>query len=90
MNWIALGTRIVPYIVMAIQAVEQLAGAKKGKEKQDAAMTVLAAGLGAVEAGLNKDLLDDAEVQQAVRAAIDAYVHLQNVIAKARAVANPI
>ena len=84
-KWIALGSKLVPYIVIAVQAVEKLAAAKKGKEKQDAAVEVLGTGLEALEAGLNKDLLDNAEVQKAVRAAIDAYVHLQNVIARVKA-----
>ena len=92
MKWITLGMKLFPYIVMAVQSVEKLAGAKKGKAKQDAAIEVLGTGLAALEVGLEKDLVDNAEVNAAARAAIDAYVQLQNVIAKVRvaaAVGNP-
>jgi hypothetical protein len=85
MQWVTLGTRLLPFIVMAVQAVEKLAGAKKGQEKQDAAIELIGHGLNAVEAGLEKDVIDVPEVQDAMRDAISAYVKLQNAIAKAKA-----
>ena len=87
MKWLQLGMKVFPYLVMAVQSVEKLAGAKKGKEKQDAAIDLIGTFLASLEGGLDKDLLDDGDVQIALRAAIDAYVALQNVIVKARAAA---
>ena len=86
MQWIAFGTKLIPLIIMAVQAVEKLVTAKKGKDKQDAAADLVGTWLSALEAGLDRDVLDDAAVQVAMRAVIDAYVSLQNVIAKLRAV----
>jgi hypothetical protein len=86
MKWITLGTRLIPYIVMAVQAVEQLATTKKSQEKQDAAVDILGAGLGALEVGLDRELLDNDDVQDALRTTINAVVKLQNVVAQARAV----
>ena len=84
MQWILLGTKLVPLIIMAVQAVEKLVKAEKGPAKQDAAVDLVGTWLAALEAGLDRDVLDDADVQAGVRAVIDAYVHLQNVVAKAR------
>lgn len=85
LKWISLGVRLFPYIAMAVQAVEKLAGARRGKDKQDAAIEVLGASLEALDAGLGKDIFERAEVQAALRALIDAYVQLQNVIARVNA-----
>jgi hypothetical protein len=83
-TWLAHVARLLPLIFGAVHAVEALAGAKRGKDKQDAAIVALRAMVGAVEAGVDRDLLNDAEVERAVRATIDAYVALQNVIAGKR------
>ncbi len=83
-KWITLGLKLYPLIAMAVSVVEKVAHAK-GKDKQDAAVEAVGVGLEVLEAGLGKDLLDNAEVQLALRGAIDAYVHLQNVVAKAKA-----
>jgi len=89
-KWISLGVKLYPLIVMAVNMVEKVVHAK-GKDKQDAAVEAVGVGLEALEAGLGRDLLDNAEVQAALRSAIDAYVHLQNVVANAKALkAGPI
>ena len=86
-KWVGIGTKVVPLIIGAVNAVEKLMSAAKGKEKQDAAVTMVAAMLAAIEGGIDKDLLNDGEVQKAVRAVIDAVVALQNVVASAKAAA---
>lgn len=85
-KWITLGMKLYPLISMAVQMVEKVAHAK-GKEKQDAAVEAVGVGLELFEAGIGRDLIDDAEVQKALRAAIDAYVALQNVLASKKALA---
>ena len=72
--------KLVPVIVAAVQAVETLLTNKKGKEKQDAAVDMVRTLLPLVEGYVGQDLLDDAQVQLAVRAAIDAVVALQNTV----------
>lgn len=84
MGWISVGFRILPFILAAIPAVEKFVKGK-GKEKQDAAIEMVATMLTAVEGAAGKDLLDDADVEAATRAAIDAIVALQNIIAKKKA-----
>lgn len=83
-KWLAMGMKLYPLITMAVHVVEKVAHAK-GQDKQDAAVEAIGVGLELLEGGLGKDLLDDAEVQKALRSAIDAYVALQNVIASAKA-----
>lgn len=85
MKWLSLGLRLMPYVITAIEGVEKLLGGKKGAEKQDAAVDILRTSLEALEAGLGKDLLDDAEANAAFRELIAAYVAVQNVIAKKKA-----
>lgn len=79
--WIERGVRLLPLIVGAVHAVERLVTESRGPAKQDAAVEATKAMLAAVEIGVDKDLLNDAEVERAVRLTIDAYVFLQNVIA---------
>lgn len=87
MKWISEGLRLLPFIVGAVHAVESLVSSRRGQEKQDAAVDAIRAMLGATEAGVGRDLLDDREVELATRATIDAYVHLQNVVNKRRGAA---
>lgn len=79
-KWLAFGLKLIPYIIAAVAAVEKFVKGK-GPEKQDAAVAAIAAALAAAEDVAGKDLLDDAEVEAAIRAAADAIVHVQNVIA---------
>lgn len=82
MLWIVRATRLLPLVIGAVHAVEALFSDKRGKAKQDAAVSSVRAMLAAVEIGMNKDLLDDEDVERAVRAVIDAYVALQNLVAQ--------
>jgi hypothetical protein len=79
MGWLALGMKLFPYIVEAVQWVEKFV-TQKGKYKQDAAVYLVKSVLGIAEQGVNKDLLDDEEVEEATRKVIDAVVALQNII----------
>lgn len=79
MNWLMNGLKLVPLIVAAVGAVEKLATGLKGKQKQDAAVELIAELVPIIEAGIDRDVVDDAAVQDAVRKVIDAVVSLQNV-----------
>lgn len=80
MGFLAIGLKILPLVVEAIQWVEKFV-TSKGQYKQDAAVYMIKSFLGVAERGTNKDLLDDEAVEIATRAVIDAVVALQNVIA---------
>jgi hypothetical protein len=81
MGWVSLGMKLLPFIVEAVNWVEKFIQ-RKGKEKQDAAVKMCVSMLGVAEAALDKDILEDAEVETAARKTIDAVVSLQNIIAK--------
>jgi hypothetical protein len=81
MQWIALGMKLLPFIVEAVQWVEKFI-TQKGQYKQDAAVYMVRSILGVAEQGANKDLLNDDDVESATRKVIDAVVALQNVIAR--------
>jgi hypothetical protein len=83
MGFLTIGMKLLPYIVESVQWVEKFIKAK-GKPKQDAAVHMVRAGLGLVEEGAGKDLLDDDEVETATRKVIDAVVTLHNIIASKR------
>ena len=80
MGWLAVGMRMFPFIVSAIEWVEKFV-THKGKYKQDAAIYMVKSILGIAEAGADRDLLNDDDVEEATRKVIDAVVALQNVIA---------
>ena len=81
MQWIALGMKLLPFIVEAVQWVEKFI-TQKGQYKQDAAVYMVRSILGVAEQGANKDLLNDDDVESATRKVIDAVVALQIVIAR--------
>jgi|TARA_R110000824_G_scaffold53800_2_gene148614 hypothetical protein len=81
MGWLSIGLKVLPYIVEAVSWVEKFITAR-GKPKQDAAVEMIKKMLGLAEAGTNKDLLNDDEVEAATRKVIDAVVALQNLITK--------
>jgi len=83
MGFLAIGMKILPLVVEAIQWVEKFV-TSKGQYKQDAAVYMVKSFLGVAERGSNKDLLDDEAVEIATRKVIDAVVALQNVIAAKR------
>jgi len=80
-KWTAQGLALVPMIGQVIALVEALK-TLKGSQKQDAAVDLMRAILQAGEEATGRDLLNNEEVEKAVRAAIDAIVALQNVLAK--------
>lgn len=84
MGFLAIGLKLLPYIVSAVEAVERLIRTK-GEEKENAAVGMVHAILQTVEKGLDRDLLNDDHVNRATRDVIKAVVSLQNVIASKRA-----
>jgi hypothetical protein len=92
LKWIGIGFKLVPLILGAIHAVEKFIKGIKGTEKQDAALAFATDVLAFAEGATGKDLLDDARMQEALRALIDAYVAVQNIaasLAAERAAAPP-
>jgi|TARA_R110000824_G_scaffold32908_1_gene106069 hypothetical protein len=81
MGWLALGMKLFPFIVEAVNWVEKFI-TEKGRRKQDAAVYMVKATLGLVEQGTGRDLLDDEEVEEATRKVIDAIVLLNNLVTK--------
>lgn len=81
MKWIQWGLKIYPLIIGAVHAVEKIAGAAKGKEKQDAAVEAVGAMIEAIELSVSKEILNEAEFQVLLRRIIDDYVAIQNFIA---------
>ncbi len=78
MAWLASVVKWIPLIVTSVTAVERLS-TKKGKEKQDEAIALIGDLVPLVEASVGRDLLDEGEMQRAIRTVIDAIVHMQNV-----------
>lgn len=83
MGWLTLGMKLLPYIVEAVNWVEKFV-TSKGKYKQDAAVYMVKSTLNLVEAGADRDILNDEEVEAATRSVIDSVVHLQNLLSKKR------
>jgi predicted amino acid dehydrogenase len=71
--------RAIPVIVAAIGAVEKLSE-KKGKEKQDAAVAIIGDLIPLIESTIPREIVDEGQVQDAIRKVIDAIVALQNVV----------
>lgn len=80
MKWITGVAKLIPLIFTAITAVERIATAKKGKEKQDEAIAMIGDLVPLVEGSIGRDVVNEAEVQTAIRKVIDAVVALQNVV----------
>lgn len=80
MGFVQIGLKLLPYIVEAVQWVEKFI-TSKGKYKQDAAVYMVKSILGVAERGMDRDILNDDEVESATRKVIDAVVALQNLIA---------
>ena len=79
MGFVAIGLKLLPYIVSAVEAVERLIRTK-GEEKENAAVGMVHAILQTGEAGTDRDLLNDEDVNRATRDVMRAGVALQNVI----------
>jgi predicted amino acid dehydrogenase len=71
--------KAIPVIVAAIGAVEKLSD-KKGKDKQDAAVAIVGDLIPLIEATIPREIVDESQVQDAIRKVIDAIVALQNVV----------
>ena len=84
MGWVTIGLKLLPLIVEAVNWVEKFV-LRKGKEKQDSAIKLCISMLGIAEAAVEKDILEDSEVEDAARKTIDAVVALQNILAKKQA-----
>lgn len=80
MNWITGVLKLFPLIITAVTAIERMAGAKKGKEKQDEAIALVGDLVPVIEASIGKDVVNESAVQDAIRKVIDAVVSLQNVV----------
>ena len=82
MKWINIGIKLLPYILTCVRAVEHLlTGSKRGEEKENAAVGMVHSLLQTIEAGVDKDLLNDEDVNRAVRACMQAFVALENIVA---------
>ena len=83
MGFLAIGLCLLPYIVSCISSVEQfLKSGQTSEQKEDACVGMVHAILMTVESGADRDLLNDAEVNQATREIMQAVVALQNIIKK--------
>jgi hypothetical protein len=82
MKWINIGIKLLPYILTCVQAVESfIKGPKRGPEKENAAVAMTHAILQTIESTVDRDLLNDEEVNRAVRACMQAFVALENIVA---------
>ena len=79
-SFLEIGLRLLPYIVACVDNVERFIFGKKGKEKEDDAVAMVASLLQVVEQGASQDLLRDPEIAKCVRAVMQATVALQNAI----------
>lgn len=90
-NWTRvahIGATIVGAIVPGVQVVEQLAtqfGSLKGVEKQEAVVELVRQALAVAEGLHGGALANNADVEAATRAVIDAVVALHQVVAHATA-----
>lgn len=80
MRWVSIGLKLLPFIVEAINWVEKFI-TKKGVEKQDAAVKMTLSMLGIAEEVMDRDIMNDSDVEKATRRVIDAVVALQNLLA---------
>ena len=83
-KWLDIGIRFIPYVGGIMQAAEAIKDAK-GAEKAEAVKRAVTVGLEATEFALDKDLLLNDKVQEAIDRYRDAYVNLQNAIAATKA-----
>jgi hypothetical protein len=79
MAWLDGALKLIPLIVSAITAVEKLVE-KKGQAKQDAAVDLVTQLVPLIEASIDRDVVDDAAVQQGLRDTITATVSLMNIV----------
>ena len=80
MGWVTAGLKLLPLVFAAITAVEKFSTGRSGKDKQDAAVELVGDLVPVLEAGIGKDIVNDGDVQDAIRKVIDAVVAFQNVV----------
>jgi hypothetical protein len=85
MKWLSFVIKVAPLVMAAVHAVERVVIGAKGKDKQEAAVEIVRTLIASTETIAGRDLLNDAAVEAALRAAIDAVVALENAIANAKA-----
>lgn len=81
MIWTTIGLKFAPYIIAAIRSTERTSSAK-GNEKKAEAMATVDELLASIEGACNAGISKIPDVREAAEKVIDAYVTLQNVIAK--------
>ena len=84
MKWLQIGLKLLPYIVSAVSSIERFFTSGKGKAKEDAAVATVSSILEAVEENAGADLIDNEQIQDAVRKVMQAVVSLQNIIQEVR------
>jgi ribosomal protein S12 methylthiotransferase accessory factor YcaO len=84
MKWLTIGLKLLPYIVTAVSSIERFFTSGKGKAKEDAAVATVSGILEIVEKGAGKSLIDNEQIQEAVRCVMRAIVSLQNIIQDVR------
>lgn len=85
MKWKDLGLKIAYAVFEHGSDVERMGKAipsLKGSAKADAVAALVKESIAISEEVAGKDLVNDPELESAYRALSDAYVHLQNVVAK--------
>jgi len=80
----AIAKELVPAIGAVEVAIKELKAGAKGPAKRAAVLKIVMGGLAAGELASEKDLLDDAKVQEAAGCVVDSIVSLNNVIEDAR------
>jgi|TARA_R110000824_G_scaffold140651_5_gene306791 hypothetical protein len=81
MGFLTIGLKLFPYIMTAIESIERCVKARS-EDKENAAVAVVHSILQTVETGVDKDLLNDEDVNRATRDVMRAVVSLQNVISR--------
>lgn len=81
MPWLQIGLKLAPFIIAAVRSVEKTS-AKKGNDKREDALAFVDELLSSVEGTCNANISKVDEVREATKELIDAYVKLQNIIAK--------
>ena len=84
-KFLPIGLQIIQHIPLVVNAVEALKGGKRGKEKEDAAVDLFNKTFPFVESIAGKDLINDPQVEAAIRSAMQAIVNVQNVVSAVRA-----
>lgn len=84
-NWTQLGLMVAQLVPLFVGKVQKIKKDAPGPEKQQDVIDLIKLAVQGTELVAGQDLIDDNEVQKAVRAVIDAEVHLKNVIASVHA-----